>query len=329
MKKTRASSSSQPFLSFFLSSFFFSMSFYSPSHNSLLLNPSPYILTTKRHCPSRTLMAHYHLLAQTPPLRQPRTVHLPTELLLEIFLRVALLHPDPNTLHNLTAVNQEWRVVFKTYEGILWRTAALSAFPGACFSLTSSVSDADSVEDEYWQEKFLIHCGWASRRAVTTVFVVPGPSPLASSPSSSSSSPSDPIGQATVSDTSATAPVVVSIQEATALLRQASGSDSGLGWMSSSHGHQHHHHQHQHHVHDHHLLMNQPHVSLDSMQRGESSTSTNTHGHKQLQLQQQQHACTTTTTTATNITRMSPPLLSTEANVPEILSCSLCTYSDV
>ncbi|KAH7045025.1 hypothetical protein BKA57DRAFT_494844 [Linnemannia elongata] len=133
------------------------------------------------------------------------------------------------------------------------------------------------------------------------------------------------------SDTSLTAPVVVSIQEATALLLQGSGSDSGSGLMSmsSSHGHQHQHHhhhqhqhQHQHHVHDHHLLMDQPHLSLDSMHRGESSTTANTHGHKQ----QQQDACTTATT---NTARMSPPLLSTDVNVSEILSCSLCTYSDV
>ncbi|KAF9331392.1 hypothetical protein BGZ91_012147 [Linnemannia elongata] len=69
--------------------------------------------------------------------------------------------------------------------------------------------------------------------------------------------------------------------------------------------------------------MDQPHLSLDPMHRGESSTTANTHGHKQ---QQQQNACTTTTT---NTARMSPPLLSTDVNVSEILSCSLCTYSDV
>ncbi|KAG9065370.1 hypothetical protein KI688_002695 [Linnemannia hyalina] len=73
--------------------------------------------------------------------------------------------------------------------------------------------------------------------------------------------------------------------------------------------------------------MDQPHLSLDSMHRGEASTTTSTNGHKQQQQQlQQKHACSSTTN---NTARMSPPLLSTDANVAEILSCSLCTYSDV
>ncbi|KAF9106096.1 hypothetical protein BGX29_010558 [Mortierella sp. GBA35] len=241
-------------------------------------------------------------MIQHPTPVASMVARLPNELLLEIFIRFAQLHPS--SLHKLSTISRDWRSLFKAYGSMLWRTATTSAFPEACFS---------SFGSRDWQETFLIHWGWSSRSATTTV-LVPGPPPPFGHPSLADDVLDD------VSDEGVTtAPVVVSIQEA-ALLVQA-GSSSGSYSGSGLHGH-HHQHQHQHHdVHDHHFLLDQP--SLDSMRRsfaGDSSSTTTVHHDQQHQQQQ------LTSTHSPRIPQLSPSASTSDG---EILSCSLCTYSDI
>ncbi|KAF9916183.1 hypothetical protein BX616_004429 [Lobosporangium transversale] len=131
-------------------------------------------------------------LQKTLPSRQ-----LPNEILLNIFLEIAHLHPS--TLKDLYSICKRWYYIVIKYEDLFWRTATLSAFPCVLSPtpMLSSYKHSEKHElhgfgplnglqlkqrlqecgkpsittsfNSYWKEMFSICSGWIHQKANTLV----------------------------------------------------------------------------------------------------------------------------------------------------------------
>ncbi|KAI1318746.1 hypothetical protein EDD11_005817 [Mortierella claussenii] len=105
---------------------------------------------------------------------------LPNELLLEIFLQLARIHPG--SLSNLPRVCQHWHGVASAYKEVLWRHATLFAFPSAASSYLHHIQEADQKYSSEqgdrlseirtsnpvnWRAVFCIQTGWINGNALT------------------------------------------------------------------------------------------------------------------------------------------------------------------
>ncbi|KAG0216412.1 hypothetical protein BGX28_002882 [Mortierella sp. GBA30] len=105
-------------------------------------------------------------------------LHLPNELLLDIFLHVARMHP--RSLPKLYYIGRHWLEIIKRYECLLWQTATLSAFPGSSFPDRHDdmpITGGSLHHIIYWKQKFRIHLGWSTKEAQVLVVTPHRPKP--------------------------------------------------------------------------------------------------------------------------------------------------------
>lgn len=114
------------------------------------------------------------------------TLTLPNEVLLDILLHLAQL--SPLSVRRLAQVCQHWQAVLQTYEGLLWKVAALCRFPTIYSSQSwdriplrnngpnhcgkmSTGSEVGSLQS--WKYLFRLHHAWANQSGQTLVVSPP------------------------------------------------------------------------------------------------------------------------------------------------------------
>ncbi|KAF8934943.1 WD40-repeat-containing domain protein [Dissophora ornata] len=100
-------------------------------------------------------------ITRDPPSTTSSPSQLPNELLLDVFLQVARLHPT--ALTKLYGICQHWYSIIKAYEDLLWHDATLSAFPGIAINRDLSGYGGD---DGTWKQTYSVQHGWLSKRGL-------------------------------------------------------------------------------------------------------------------------------------------------------------------